>query len=325
MPRLAVIVLSLLLSSGGAALAHEGHVVKLVAGAPGYDHIQPFMAEKLGFWEKYGVKVNFLGGNYIRSNNMMSIGDFDAGYNQFANAIRFHAAGLPNIIVGSSSANCATIVANPNIKSWQDLKGKRIGIVTKFDVQYMTLVEHILLRFGLSAKDVELAMAPVPETAAAIITGAVAAAFPFEPYGTDAVGKGAKLLLDAHEMIDKSKIQSDMLRNGLIMHQQFLKDHPDLAKKIMWANMDAVEVMRKDKTVGVEVLAHYNPRMDRKLIEAAYDRCGWQYQKPPKVWIETLVAWMKKHDVIQNTPTYEELTNFSLQEGYPGYPGWEKK
>ncbi len=294
MPRLAVIALLILLSPGEAALAHEGHVVKLLAGAPGYDHIQPFMAEKLGFWEKYGVKVNFLGGNYIRANNMMSIGDFDAGYNQFANAIRFYAAGLPNIIVGSSSANCATIVAHPNIKSWQDLKGKRIGIVTKFDVQYMTLVEHILPRFGLSPKDVELAMVPVPETAAAITTGAVAAAFPFEPYGTDAVGKGAKLLLDAHEMIDKSKIQSDMLRNGLIMNQQFIKDHPDLARKIMWAHMDAVEVMRKDKKVGVEVLAHYNPKMDRKLIEAAYDRCGWQYQKPPKVWIETLIGWMKK-------------------------------
>lgn len=322
--RVVIAALALLIT-GATALAHEGHVVKLVAGSPGYDHIQPFMAEKLGFWEKYGIKVDFVGGNYIRSNNMMSIGDFDVGYNQFANAIRFHAAGIPNIIVGSSSANCAIIIANKDIKSWQDLKGKRIGIVTKFDVQYLTLLEHILPRFGLSPKDVELTMAPVPEIAGAIVTGAVAAAFPFEPFGTDAAGKGAKILLDAHEMIDKSKIQSDMLRNGLVMHQKFIKDHPDLAKKIVWAHMDAVEVMRKDKKVGVEVLAHYNSKMDRKLIEAAYDRCGWQYQKPPKVWIETLITWMKKHDVIQKMVTYEEVTNFSLQEGYPGYPGWEKK
>ena len=38
------------------AVAHD-HVVKLLAGSPGYDHIQPFMAEKLGFRDKYGAEM----------------------------------------------------------------------------------------------------------------------------------------------------------------------------------------------------------------------------------------------------------------------------
>lgn len=324
MRALAVLIAVALSCCPLAASAHDNHVVKLLAGAPGYDHIQPFMAEKLGFWERYGVKVEFIGGNYIRSNNMMSTGDFDAGYNQFASAIRYNVAGIPNIIVGSSSANCAIIIASPNVKSWADLKGKRIGMVTKFDVQWMTMTEHILPRFGLSAKDVQLALVPVPEVATAIITGDVAAAFPFEPFGTNALTKGAKLLLAAKDMVDKSKIESDMLRNGLVLHKKFMKDHPDLAKKIVWAHMDAVEVMRREKKTGVEVLKHYNPKMDPKLIEDSYDNCGWQYQKPPKVWIETLVSWMRKNDIIQKDATYEDLTDFSFQDGYPGYPGWEK-
>lgn len=324
MKRIPSLIVAALLLLPLPAVAHEPHVVKLVAGSPGYDHIQPFMAEKLGFWEKYGVKVEFIGGNYVRGNNMMSTGDFDAGYNQFANAIRYNIAGIPNIIVGASSANCAIIIAHPSIKSWADLKGKRIGMVTKFDVQWMTMTEHILPRFGLSAKDVDLALVPVPEVATAIVTGDVAAAFPFEPFGTNALTKGAKLLLAAKDMVDKSKIQSDMLRNGLVLHRKFMKEHPDLARKIVWAHMDAVEVMRKDRKVGIDVLKHYNPKMDPKLIEDSYDNCGWQYQKPPKVWIETLQAWMKKGDIIQKEAKYEELTDFSLQDGYPGYPGWEK-
>jgi NitT/TauT family transport system substrate-binding protein len=316
----AVIVLALPAASG----AHDNHVVKLLAGSPGYDHIQPFMAERLGFWEKYGVKVEFVGGNYIRANNMMSTGDFDAGYNQLANAIRFHTAGIQNIIVGASSANCALIIANPNVKSWADLKGKRIGMVTKFDVQWLTMTEHILPRFGLSPKDVELALVPVPEVATAIVTGDVAAAFPFEPYGTNALAKGAKLLLAAGDMVDKSKIQSDMLRNSLVLHKKFLKEHPDLARKIVWAHMDAVEVMRKDRKTGVDVIKHYNPKMDPKLIEDSYANCGWQYQKPPKVWVETLIGWMRKNDIIQRDVKYEDVVDTSLQDGYPGYPGWEK-
>jgi NitT/TauT family transport system substrate-binding protein len=319
----ALITLALLLAPA-AASAQEGRAVKLLAGAPGYDHIQPFMAQKLGFWEKYGIKVDFIGGNYIRSANMMSVGDFDAGYNQFASSIRYYAGGIPSVIVGSSSANCALIIAHPSVKSWADLKGKRIGMVTKFDVQWLTLTEHILPRFGLSEKDVQLALVPVPEVATGIVTGDVAAAFPFEPYGTNALTKGAKLLLGAKDMIDKSTLQTDMLRNGLTMNRKFVKEHPDLARKIVWAHMDAVEVMRRDRTVGIEVLKHYNPKMDPKLIEDSYDNCTWEYQKPPKVWIETLIAWMKQKKIIDKALTYEEVTDFSLQEGYPGYPGWEK-
>jgi ABC-type nitrate/sulfonate/bicarbonate transport system substrate-binding protein len=283
------------------------------------------MAALKGFWKKYGVDVDFIGGNYMRSNQMMSIGDYDVGYNQFASAIRYYAAGVGNVIVGASSANCALIVANPSIKSWSDLKGKRFGIVTKFDAQYMTLTHEILPRFGLSAKDVDLALVPVPETATAILTGSVAAAFPFEPYGSYAVEKGAKLLLPADQMIDKKKLDTDMLRNGIIMNPKFIKAHHDLARKIMWAHMDAVEVMRKNPEEGIGVIKHYNPKMDEGLIRASYKNCGWNYQKPPKVWIDTLIKWMKEDKLIKKDVTYEQVTDFSLQEGYPGYPGWEKK
>ncbi len=314
-----------ILAAPAVAAAHPDHVVRLVAGSPGYDHIQPFMAQLKGFWDRYGLKVDFVGGNYVRANNMMSTGDFDAGYNQMANAIRYHAAGIPIVIAGSSSANCALIIANPKIKGWDDLKGKRIGMVTKFDVQWMTMTQHILPRFGLSEKDVQLALVPVPEVATAIITGDVAAAFPFEPYGTNALARGAKLLLAAKDMIDKSKLDTDMLRNGLSLNRKFIKEHPDLARKIVWAHMDAVEVMRRDRRTGIEVIKHYNPKMDPKLIEDSYDNCGWSYQKPPRVWIETLVAWMREAKIIDKPVTYEEVTDFSLQEGYPGYPGWEKK
>jgi NitT/TauT family transport system substrate-binding protein len=86
-PRMLAAAASAALLMAGTAQA-QNYTIKLVAGAPGYDHIQPFMAEQLKFWDKYGLKVDFMGGNYIRSNQMMSIGDFDVGYNQVASAVR---------------------------------------------------------------------------------------------------------------------------------------------------------------------------------------------------------------------------------------------
>ena len=136
--------------SASGAMAQDNYKIRLVAGSPGYDHIQPFMAELKGIWDKYGLNVDFMGGNYQRSNQMMSIGDFDAGYNQIASAIRYNSAGIANVIVAPRRRIARVIVAAPNVNSWEDLKGKRFGIVTKFDVQYLTLTEHILPRFGLS-------------------------------------------------------------------------------------------------------------------------------------------------------------------------------
>src|SRR5262245_58798856 len=175
------------------------------------------MPENIKFWDKYDLKVNLIGGTYIASNQMMPIGNFDVGYNQLASAIRFSSAGIPNVVAAASSANCALIIASPRVNGWADLKGKRFGIVTKFDMQYLTLTKHILPRFGLSEKDVQLAQVPVPEVAAGLLTGDVAAAFPFEPYGTNALSKGAKLLLEAKVMIDKSKIEYAMISIVLVI------------------------------------------------------------------------------------------------------------
>lgn len=318
----AVSLLALAFTAGAQTLNQKP--VKLVAGSPGYDHIQPFIAERLKLWDRYQVKVEFIGGNYFRANQMMSTADFDAGYNQYANAMRNLSAGVDNVIVGASSANCALIVASPKIKDWADLKGKRFGIVTKFDVQYLTLVKHILPRHGLKASDLEFAQVPVPEIAAGLLTGDVAGAFPFEPFGTNAVSKGAKVLLKANEMVDKSKIQSDMLRNGFIMTRKFIKENREVAKRLVWAHMDAIEMMRRDKKAGLETLKHYNPKIDAKLLEDSYDNCGWSYQKPPEIWVNTLITWMKEEKLLQKEVSYKDVVDFSLQDAYPGYPAYQK-
>jgi ABC-type nitrate/sulfonate/bicarbonate transport system substrate-binding protein len=307
----------------GAAQAQD-YTIKLVAGSPGYDHIQPFMAEHMKVWDKYGLKVNFIGGNYMRSNQMMAIGDFDVGYNQLASAIRYNSAGIPNIVVAPSSANCALIIASPKVNGWADLKGKRFGIVTKFDMQYLTLTKHILPRFGLAEKDVQLAQVPVPEVAAGLLTGDVAAAFPFEPYGTNAISKGAKLLLDAKDMIDKSKIDSDMLRNVLVLNKKFITEQPELAKRIVWAHLDAIHVMRTDKAAGIKVIKHYNPNMDEQLIVDSYGKCGWDYNTIPQTWVETTIKWMTEDKLIQKPVAYKDVVDMSMAQTYPGYPGWEK-
>jgi NitT/TauT family transport system substrate-binding protein len=108
------------------------------------------------------------------------------------------------------------------------------------------------------------------------------------------------------------------------MTRKFMKEHPELAKRLVWAHLDAVHLMKTDKKIGLEVLKHYTPNIDTSLLEKSYDNCGWQYDKPPRPWIDALIGWMKEDGLLQKPVAYEDAVDTSLADGYPGYPGYEK-
>ena len=124
--------------------------------------------------------------------------------------------------------------------------------------------------------------------------------------------------------MDKSKGFPDLLRNALVLNKKFIATHPELAKRIVWAHLDAVHLMRTNKAVGIQVIKHYNPKMDEKLIVDSYDSCGWGYNEIPKAWIETTMTWMTEDKLIQKPVKYEDVVDMSYAQSYPGYPGWEK-
>ena len=52
---------SIAMANASLAQQPDKYKVRLVAGAPGYDHIQPFLAEYTKLWDEYGVQVDFMG------------------------------------------------------------------------------------------------------------------------------------------------------------------------------------------------------------------------------------------------------------------------
>ncbi len=68
---------------------HGDKPIQINAGSPGWDHSFPYIAEKMGFWKKYGLKVKFLQESFSRNRQMMSIADFDAGYAQISDIMRY--------------------------------------------------------------------------------------------------------------------------------------------------------------------------------------------------------------------------------------------
>ena len=103
-----------------------------------------------------------------------------------------------------------------------------------------------------------------------------------------------------------------------------MREHPELAKRLVWAHLDAVHLMRTDRSVALETLKHYVPNIDQSLLEKSYDSCGWSYNEVPRAWVDALIGWMKEDGLIQKPVTYDDVVDPSFAKSYPGYPGWEK-
>jgi len=300
-----------------AAADHGDKPIRITAGSPGWDHSFPFIAERMGYWKKHGLKVEFVQGSFVRNNQLMSIGDLDAGYTQISDIMRYVERGLPYRIVASTSAGAATIVGAPGIKSMADLKGKTIAVTNLKNVQYLTLVHHIFPRFGLTPQNTKLLRIRAPEVAALVTANQVQAAFPFEPYGVDAVGKGATLLLDWNQIIDKKILPgTEMFRNSFVMHDRLRKKHPDLAKKVVYAHLDALAFLRRNPDKATDVLAHYAKRINKKLMRAAYDKMGLTHSRVPESWIDQLAEWNLKSKFAKRRVTSKEVTDYSFQAGH---------
>ncbi len=314
---LAFAIAALTLLPVRAAADHGDKPLRITAGSPGWDHSFPFIAEQNGYWKKYGLKVEFVQGSFVRNNQLMSIGDLDAGYTQISDVMRYAEGGIPFRIVASTTYGAATIVGAPGIKSMADLKGKTVAVTNLKNVQYLTLVHHIFPRFGLTLQNTKLLRISAAEVAAIVTSNQVQAAFPFEPYGVDAVGKGATMLLDWDQIIDKKILpNTEMFRNSFVMHDRLRVKHPDLAKKVVWAHLDALDFLRKNPDKATDILAHYAKRIDKKLMRAAYDKMGLTHSKVPESWIDQLAEWNLKSGFAKRRLTAAEVTDYSFQKGH---------
>lgn len=300
-----------------AVADHGSRPLRIVAGSPGWDHSFPFIAEKMGYWKKYGLKVEFVWGSFVRSNQLQAIGDLDAGYTQISDVMRYHEKGIPTKIVASTTFGAASIVGAPGIKSIRQLRGKRIAVTSLYNVQYLVLIEHILPRFGLSKNDVKLVRTRAPEVAAMLVANDVQAAFPFEPFGVSAVGRGATLILDWNQIMDKKILNEEMFRNSFSMTDRLRVKHPDLAKKVVWAHLDALAFLRKYPDRATDILSSYAKRINKKLVRSAYDKMGLTHSRVPVSWINQLAKWNLKNGFSKRLISADEVTDYSFQEGHP--------
>lgn len=140
-----------------------------------------------GWFKEAGVDVEFSWFDYLPSLDAFSSGKVDAVMATNGDTLVTGSSGAKSkmILLTDYSNGNDKIIARPNIGSFKDLKGKKVGLE-------LTLVEHLLFlkaceKNGIKPSDIQLVNFPTNETPQALNSGQVAAVAAWYPVSGQAL------------------------------------------------------------------------------------------------------------------------------------------
>jgi NitT/TauT family transport system substrate-binding protein len=162
------------------------------------------------------------------------------------------------------------VIAAPEIKSVQDLKGKPVG-VTRFGATTDFAMQMFLKKYGLEpVRDVPIIqIGGVPELAAALSNKSIYAAAMSYPMGLVAQQAGMKMLANL------AKEEIPFLHQGLTTTGRFMRERRAQAKAFVRAYGKAVHFMHTRKEESKTIVSRYTKVTDPAMLEGtmqyAYD------------------------------------------------------
>jgi NitT/TauT family transport system substrate-binding protein len=142
------------------------------------------------------------------------------------------------------------------IKAFADLRGKTLGHVP--GIQWRTISRHMVRSAGLDPdKDVKLIDLAVAMQVPAVVGGTVDATLSLEPVGSIAIasGKAARAMTNPVAGV----IADPFYSGASVMTTRFLKDRPDVAKRVVAVIDEATDLVNADFAKYKAVLPTYTP------------------------------------------------------------------
>jgi ABC-type nitrate/sulfonate/bicarbonate transport system substrate-binding protein len=264
--RLLLISLSLVLS-----WQHGLAADKLIGfhSARTMSQAMPWIAEEAGLYRKYDLDFQLV---YISSAPLVTAallgGDAQVAISGGEAIIRAHAQGATDLVFIASAKNTLThsILAKPEIKRPEDLKGKKLG-VSRLGSNSHYFVIQALRRSGMEPTEVTfIQTGGQVENLAALFSGAVDAATMTGPSGgTRAAAQGFRYVVYGPDL------HIPFAAATLITRRTVINSRAPVIEKFVRVTAEAMKILFLDKELTYKVLAKQLRINDRKLLDAAYD------------------------------------------------------
>ena len=231
---------TLTMAMAPAANAQSKEPIKLAIGVDAA-YVPIYLSKQSKLFEKHGVNVELVqftpGGDAL---DAVAAGQMPmGGAAEPTTMIRAARADIKVLGIYGQSASYIKFVAKPGVTDPK--QAKKLGIVPGSVSEFST--EQMLIKYGIDPKSVELIKAGPPEFPALLARGDVDGYFLWEPWPTNGVKQGGKVLLTSGDV-------GYTYNMWLSANGEWLKTHQTEAKAIFAALAEACAIGRADPAKG---------------------------------------------------------------------------
>lgn len=309
--------------SGGGQKQNQDFVV-------GYlnvmDDAQAMLAAEAKLYEKNGLNVTMQkftsGTDLIKA---MVGGQVDAGVLGFTNAVSWAAKGAGLKVVGGAQMGFHSILVKKGsgIEKVEDLKGKKLASQGQGSTADIVLNGVALKNANLTKQDVQTVYVDPAQAIQSLASGAVDAAFVFEPYNSIATTTmGVKQIYE----IGKVWPFPCMV---VITTDKNLKENRDAVNQLLDAQKEAIEMLQNEPDKSAELLAGNFVDQDtmtavdggevrsvdviRQAIET--QSFNWEITPDNVGRMQEIADIMKEQGVLEKEVNVEDILDLEWQNG----------
>ncbi len=230
--------------------------------------IIPWMARSAGIFNKYGLDVEVISTpSGVEGMNALIAGEVQ--FLQIAGGTTASAAlgGADVMIVGTTiDTFVQNLMVRPEIEKPEQLKGKSLGI-SRFGTSIDTGARIALRHFGLvPEKDVAIVQIGSIESIVAALQGnRIQAGILSYP----SIGRAKKL--GHRSLLDIASLGIPYASTGMTTRGRLIREDPDLVRRYMNAQVEAIARAKKDRNLSMQVMGKYLRITDPELLSEAYD------------------------------------------------------
>jgi NitT/TauT family transport system substrate-binding protein len=277
---------------GGRSFAAETTKLLIAHGAISNNVTPLWIAKEQGIFRKYGIDADLVFIIAGRAMQAMLAGQVPVGLVGATHVVNANTGGGDFVmILGLQNSLDYLFVARPNIKSAEELKGKKVAIGTP--AGSASLATYVALDYlGLHPRRdniVLLGIGGVPERLGAIRSGSVEATSLSPEFGQVVVSEGYRVLLNT------GKEDVPFQSAGLVVPRGMMKSNPQLVENLAKATVEGAAFVHKpaNKEIVLKTLAR-NLRLDKPdRLEKAYEGLVGDLPKKPCPTMEGIASVLK--------------------------------
>mgnify|MGYP000028099870 FL=1 len=178
------------------------------------------------------------------------------------------------VVAGAASGGAALVVSE-DINSSADLKGKTLATPQLGNTQDVAL-RYWLTQEGLTTTvegggDVSIKPQANADGLTAFGAGQIQGAWVPEPWVSEYVAKGAKVLVNEKDLWPDGKF----VTTNILVRSEFLAEHPDVVQAVLDAHVQSLEQIEKDPQaskadVNAALQSLTGSQLDSKIIDSAW-------------------------------------------------------